>query len=848
MKRARHARHLAILGVGAFLCVQVAHALTISPPQFELGDSGTYSDSWHEFDMDVGGGKYAVAWLDSSSQVKVTLAPTGGTSASGTYILNSGLSGVSYQGSVSIAWNGTTFGVVWMAGNTANDYKLYYNTLTPGGAIGSWKQVALSSANYHGPDLVWDGSRYVVVYTTYGPPYDLRAGAFNAAGDPVAPSTLVVRLPASASALIDPMFGGPDAFSAKIASNGTGYGIVYYYAGDSTVWYAYLNGSLAVQSGFPTRISDATAVHSAPRICLGPGSEFGCVWQHANGGGGQIYFARLGSGGVIAGPSTVAAALNEMRPDIAWDGGRYILAWSEAPASGQWLSKAATLTSGGSVEDTPVTVWPSPSGASSGTRVGSHSADNYLLVMRDGNFAKIYGNNASNQLMLTTAVNPVGGGTVDVPSPGSSGGTSGPYALNQNVTVTATPTGGGDWAFTNWTGDTSGASISGNQITVTMDRAKGVTANFYNTAWPTLTLNKSPSGGGTTTINGASASSAQAAPGATMALVATANTGYIFNSWRDGGDTTTLSTNRSYTISMPGSNTTLLAKFDVAYSVSTTGNPTNGGSVSPTGALWYAAGSQVAFTASPSANYTFTGWNVNGVDSGNANPITVTIDSNKTIYANFSYGGGGTTYTLLTAASPSGTGSVAPAGTSTYASGAIVQLTATPATGYRFDHWTGSASGSTNPLNITMNANKTVTAQFEEGTSGNQPQISGLSQKTSISSKRASFTLDYADTDGDLSGGTLKAEYRYKSNGKLYKTVYDIPDELTSITGTTIGTIEVRILFRRWKTSYRNFTLNLTVTDAGGLGSNVISYTVRKNKKGNSSPGAIGSIDQSYDE
>jgi len=44
--------------------------------------------------------------------------------------------------------------------------------------------------------------------------------------------------------------------------------------------------------------------------------------------------------------------------------------------------------------------------------------------------------------------------------------------------------------------------------------------------------------------------------------------------------------------------------------------------------------------------------------------------------------------------------------------GAVVELEAIPAAGWEFDHWGGNLTGSTNPDNITMNDNKTVTANF----------------------------------------------------------------------------------------------------------------------------------------
>lgn len=70
------------------------------------------------------------------------------------------------------------------------------------------------------------------------------------------------------------------------------------------------------------------------------------------------------------------------------------------------------------------------------------------------------------------------------------------------------------------------------------------------------------------------------------------------------------------------------------------------------------------------------------------------------------------TYTLSVSVSPSGTGSVSPLG-GEYESGAQVVLIANPTSGYTFDHWSSSASGSTPAIMITMDSDKSVTANFK---------------------------------------------------------------------------------------------------------------------------------------
>jgi uncharacterized protein (TIGR02145 family)/uncharacterized repeat protein (TIGR02543 family) len=51
-----------------------------------------------------------------------------------------------------------------------------------------------------------------------------------------------------------------------------------------------------------------------------------------------------------------------------------------------------------------------------------------------------------------------------------------------------------------------------------------------------------------------------------------------------------------------------------------------------------------------------------------------------------------------------------------YPFGANVQLIATPNNGYLFSGWSGDASGSTNPLSVTMNSNKNITANYSVDT------------------------------------------------------------------------------------------------------------------------------------
>jgi len=76
---------------------------------------------------------------------------------------------------------------------------------------------------------------------------------------------------------------------------------------------------------------------------------------------------------------------------------------------------------------------------------------------------------------------------------------------------------------------------------------------------------------------------------------------------------------------------------------------------------------------------------------------------------------GVTTYTLTMAVNGSGTTTPAVGAHSGYTTGTVVDITATPAGGWQFDSWTGAvADTSLASTTVTMNADKTVTANFSE--------------------------------------------------------------------------------------------------------------------------------------
>ncbi|MDD2758597.1 MAG: hypothetical protein PHD72_04530, partial [Patescibacteria group bacterium] len=87
----------------------------------------------------------------------------------------------------------------------------------------------------------------------------------------------------------------------------------------------------------------------------------------------------------------------------------------------------------------------------------------------------------------------------------------------------------------------------------------------------------------------------------------------------------------------------------------------------------------------------------------------------------------------LTIQTPDGSGSTSPAtGVHTYSENTGVDITATPASGWVFDHWTldGSSGGSINPLTLAMGAAHTLKAVFTEFVSPPTQKVLTISAST----------------------------------------------------------------------------------------------------------------------
>ena len=111
-------------------------------------------------------------------------------------------------------------------------------------------------------------------------------------------------------------------------------------------------------------------------------------------------------------------------------------------------------------------------------------------------------------------------------------------------------------------------------------------------------------------------------------------------------------------------------------------------------------------------HFAFSSTNKTSTSTINSSSSPRVTSTNKTI-----------TYSLQTSCYPSGSGTITPS-SGTYANGASLSLLATANLPYAFTNWTETDNNSFNPTMITINSDKSVTANFKKLNPGNVQNVS----------------------------------------------------------------------------------------------------------------------------
>lgn len=153
----------------------------------------------------------------------------------------------------------------------------------------------------------------------------------------------------------------------------------------------------------------------------------------------------------------------------------------------------------------------------------------------------------------------------------------------------------------------------------------------------------------------------------------------------------------------------MFTKRDYSLTVNTDGEGTVSERVVQQKATDYPHGTVVELTAEPAEDWEFVEWQ--GDLEGSENPATITIETETEVTAVFEP----TTFPLTINIEGEGTvdEEIVHSKTTDYPFGAVVELTAVPDSGWAFVEWEGDVESTENPVEITIDEPKTVTAIFD---------------------------------------------------------------------------------------------------------------------------------------
>ena len=345
---------------------------------------------------------------------------------------------------------------------------------------------------------------------------------------------------------------------------------------------------------------------------------------------------------------------------------------------------------------------------------------------------------------MTLTVGKTGSGTVTSNPAGINCGAtcSASFTTGASVSLGAVPATG--FVFSNWTGACTGTGA----CTVTMSAARSVTAVFVPVSFA-LTVAKAGTGqGGVLSapagIDCGTLCAANFTNGTAVTLTATAASGSTFTGW--GGACTGTGTCQ-VTMDAARSVSASFALQPAQYVLSVVNaTPISGRVQSTPGGIdcgialicsdTFAAGTVVTLTASPSPHWAFGSWSGACTGSG---ACQVTMDAARSVTVNWVPAPSQFVLSVVNPTPISGRVQSSPGGidcgialicSDTFAAGTVVTLTASPSPNFFFAGWTGGGCSGTAPCQVTMDAARTVSAEFKR--TSTIPRLANISTRMQV--------------------------------------------------------------------------------------------------------------------
>jgi uncharacterized repeat protein (TIGR01451 family) len=256
----------------------------------------------------------------------------------------------------------------------------------------------------------------------------------------------------------------------------------------------------------------------------------------------------------------------------------------------------------------------------------------------------------------------------------------------------------------------------------------------------------------------------------------------------------------------------------------------------------FPSGTQITLTAMPADGSTFTGWG--GATCEGTSTCTFTITAVTAVTANFNASTNNFTLTVSEAGTGTGTVTSAPAGIScpdgcsaSFASGAMVTLTAVAGTNSTFAGWSGGGCTGIGTCVVTLTAATTVTATFNTST-GATVRVAPTSltfNSQTVGTTSAALTVTVTNTGTatvTFTGFTITGA----NSGDFAVPLPNSQAMCSPLQGTLAGgaSCTINVLFTPTATGTRTATLNIADNAAGS------PQTVTLTGTGTNSPVTIG--------